>query len=79
MDKEPLLQIPIIDATKEQAGPVIARVDQILDAKASDSRSDTSFLEHEIDVLVYALYGLTAEEIAVVEGREMIKKEKHDG
>jgi hypothetical protein len=30
---------------------------------------DTHTLEAEIDRLVYALYGLTAEEIAIVEGK----------
>jgi hypothetical protein len=30
--------------------------------------SDTSALEREIDQQVYALYGLTPEEIAIVEG-----------
>ncbi|MBT4309963.1 MAG: hypothetical protein HOD49_06060 [Anaerolineae bacterium] len=32
--------------------------------------SDASALEAQIDVLVYELYGLTEEEIAVVEGRD---------
>ncbi len=31
--------------------------------------TDTTSLEAEIDCLMYALYGLTEEEIAVVEGR----------
>jgi hypothetical protein len=30
---------------------------------------DTTGLEREIDEIVYGLYGLSAEEIAVVEGR----------
>jgi adenine-specific DNA-methyltransferase len=33
-----------------------------------DAPADTSALEREIDELVYALYGLTPEEITVVEG-----------
>lgn len=33
-----------------------------------NSGTDTSSLEHEIDQLVYQLYGLTNEEIAIVEG-----------
>jgi hypothetical protein len=41
---------------------------QILTAKAADSNADTLALESEIDRLVYALYGLTEEEIAIVEG-----------
>ena len=44
------------------------KVTQILTLKKSDPTADTSALEAEIDKLVYALYGLTAEEIAIVEG-----------
>lgn len=32
--------------------------------------ADTSALEREIDRIVYELYGLTEEEITIVEGRE---------
>ncbi len=31
--------------------------------------ADTSALEKQIDEMVYALYGLTPEEIAIVEGK----------
>ncbi len=41
---------------------------QILLAKKSEPNADTSSLEKEIDQLVYELYGLTAEEIKIVEG-----------
>jgi len=33
-------------------------------------QADTSKLENEIDQLVYQLYGLTEEEIKIVEGKE---------
>ena len=46
-----------------------ALVDEILDAKDANPDADTSDLEREIDRLVYDLYGLTDEEIAVIEGR----------
>lgn len=36
--------------------------------KQRDPAADTRALEAEIDWRVYALYGLTAEEIAIVEG-----------
>lgn len=42
-------------------------VTKILSQKQADPAADTSALEKEIDVLVYGLYGLTAEEIAIVE------------
>ena len=40
----------------------------ILAAKARDATADVSTLEREIDALVYALYALTPEEIALVQG-----------
>lgn len=43
-------------------------VDQILFAKESNPLIDTSSIENEIDQLVYQLYGLTEEEIKIVEG-----------
>ena len=60
---------PIPAATAAQQKPIIALVDRILAAKEKDSNADTSALESEIDALVYRLYGLADEEIAVVEGR----------
>ena len=47
--------------------PIIALVDRILAAKQRDARADTSELEQEINRHVYALYGLTPEEIQIVE------------
>lgn len=38
--------------------------------KQSDPTADTSAQEAEIDRLVYALYGLSEEEIRIVEGEE---------
>jgi adenine-specific DNA-methyltransferase len=43
-------------------------VNRILAAKEANPAADTSALEREIDHQVYALYGLTPEEIAIVEG-----------
>jgi len=39
----------------------------ILTDKKSNPQADTTTLEAEIDQLVYELYGLTEEEIAIVE------------
>ncbi len=62
-------QIPIPLRLADSQEVLTAKADQILTAKAADSTADTSALEAEIDRLVYALYGLTDEEIAIVEGR----------
>ena len=43
-------------------------VDSILETKKWDSKTNTSDLEQKIDDLVYKLYDLTEEEIAIVEG-----------
>ena len=48
---------------------LVKLVDQILAAKRADPAADTSALEAEIDRHVYALYGLTDVEIALVEGK----------
>lgn len=58
----PPLELPY---TKDQQAPIIERVQQILDAPDSP---EVPRLEAEIDQLVYTLYGLTDEEIALVEG-----------
>ncbi|MBL7788465.1 MAG: Eco57I restriction-modification methylase domain-containing protein [Chitinophagales bacterium] len=44
-------------------------VDKILSLKKSNPDADTSELEAEIDKLVYELYGLSEEEIAVIENK----------
>ena len=52
----------------EKSGTVINDlVEQILTAKKANPQADTSALEREIDLLVYELYGLTEEEIRIVE------------
>ena len=60
-------ELPIRDVSAEQQIPIIELVDQILDAKRTGSDADTFSAENEIDKLVYALYDLTPEEIAIVE------------
>lgn len=49
--------------------PIIDLAGKILAAKKADATSDTSELEREIDELVYKLYGLTEQEIAIIEAK----------
>ncbi len=65
---ENVKQLPIPTATPSQQQPIIAMVDKILAAKKTNPQADTSAWEREIDGLVYGLYGLTEEEVKVVEG-----------
>ena len=53
---------------ESQQQPIIDLVEKIVAAKAADPAADTSALEQGIDRIVYELYGLTEEEIAIVEG-----------
>jgi len=47
----------------------IIRINQILAVKKKDPNADTSALERQIDKMIYELYGLTEEVIAIVEGK----------
>ena len=60
-------QFPIAKATQNQQQPIIELVNQILTKKRSSPNADTSDLEYQIDELVYELYGITEEEIAMIE------------
>ncbi len=58
--------IPNISNNHQQ--PIVTLVNQILEAKQDNSQADTLALEVQIDQLVYELYGLTPEEIDIIEG-----------
>jgi hypothetical protein len=47
---------------------IIKLVNKILACKNGTLDTDSSLLESKIDQLVYKLYGLTEEEIGIVEG-----------
>ncbi|MEB3189970.1 MAG: TaqI-like C-terminal specificity domain-containing protein [Snowella sp.] len=60
--------LPIPKVNLNLFSKLIKVVDKILTAKKSDPKADTTALEKAIDQLVYQLYGLTEEEIKIVEG-----------
>ncbi|MEX0661196.1 MAG: DUF559 domain-containing protein [Balneolaceae bacterium] len=55
---------------KELFNRIEANVQKILDSKKQNHEADTTELEQEIDRLVYELYGLSEEEIGIVEGKD---------
>ncbi|MBF2058604.1 MAG: Eco57I restriction-modification methylase domain-containing protein [Cyanobacterium sp. T60_A2020_053] len=61
-------QIPIKKVSEKEEKPFIKLVTEILAEKKVNPLADTSKLEREIDLLVYQLYGLTEEEIRIIEG-----------
>ena len=60
--------LPIAIGTKQQQKEIALKVENILNAKATNKQTDVSSSEHEIDCLVYNLYGLSENEIKIVEG-----------
>ncbi|EAJ1403423.1 class I SAM-dependent DNA methyltransferase [Campylobacter coli] len=73
IDKEPLLNIPIVDTNsknKKLADELINLVDEILKAKEQDKNANTQELENKINSLVYKLYNLTEDEIKIIENKE---------
>ena len=67
--KGPLSEIPINVSTPNVQNQLITYVDLILAAKRTNPEADTSEWEMAIDRLIYKLYGLTNDEICVVEGK----------
>ena len=69
IDKEPILEIPIYipQNTPEAQEPFIKLVDIILAKKENGENTDAE--EKQIDMMVYNLYGLSEEEIEIIEGQ----------
>jgi len=64
---EPLLVPPITKQNLQNVEKIESLLSQIMTFKAANKNADTNTLECQIDHLVYQLYDLTPEEIAVVE------------
>ena len=67
--KYQLERIPIPQTSSSLGLLITQLVDNCLIAKRSNPSADTSALESEIDRLVYQLYGLTEDEIKIVESK----------
>ncbi len=61
-------QIPIATGNGPLRNEIKNIVEQVLEIKATNTNSDSTPLETGIDRLVYELYGLTEEEVGVIEG-----------
>ncbi len=69
LNPQDIKSLPIPKATEAQQTEIAEIVEKILAAKKANPKAETSAWEHEIDKLVYGLYELTADEIAIVEGK----------
>ncbi len=61
--------VPFPKSNSNLRKKVLSNVERILAAKRGNPQADTTEWEKQIDQLVYQLYGLTEEEIRIVEGR----------
>ena len=61
-------QIPIATGNNIVRGKILVLVNEVLSIKKQNPSADITDLESQIDQLVYELYGLTEEEIGIVEG-----------
>ena len=71
-------QLPIPKVSKERQQPIIVLVDRILNAKKDNPNADTSSLEQQIDHIVYHLYGLTFDEVLIVDPETPITREEYN-
>ena len=67
INKSTIEQLPFIKADDATQELISLKAKNIIQLKKIDPFADTSVLEREIDELVYDLYGLTEEDIAVIE------------
>ena len=70
--------LPIKTSMPSQQQPIIDLVDKILAAKKADPRADTGAWEAEIDFLVYKLYGVSYDEVLVVDPGTPITREEYE-
>ena len=69
---------PLPNIDEETRIVIDEKVSRILSAKQSDPSADTTAMENEIDFMVYKLYGLTYDEVLVVDPETPITREQYD-
>lgn len=70
--------LPIPTATSEKQKVIINLVNDILDIKRSDFAANTRDIENNIDFLVYQLYGLTYDEVLIIDPETLITREEYE-
>lgn len=69
---------PLPNIDEETRIVIDEKVSRILSAKQSDPSADTTAMENEIDFMVYKLYGLTYDEVLVVDPETPITREQYE-
>ena len=63
-----IVNLPIVEIEGDKKTCIIQLVDNILTAKNTNPKADTSIFESKINQIVYELYGLTEDQIKIIEG-----------
>lgn len=72
----PLPNLNLIN--KDMINSIDTLVSNIMFSKKIDFSADTSDEDNEIDILVYHLYGLTYDDVLIVDPQTMITREEYE-
>jgi type I restriction-modification system DNA methylase subunit len=75
--KEMINNLPIPTVRPDDRAKLVSIVDRIVTAKWANLEADTTHWEQEIDRLVYDLYGMTSDEISIIEGSSVKDKRRN--
>ena len=70
--------VPFPTINKTEQAYIVGLVDQILFAKRGNHLTDTTALEAEIDTLIYHLYGLTFDEVLIVDPETPMSRKEYE-
>ena len=72
-----LEQLPFLILYDDYQDEIVAIVERILDIKKWNSQTDISKLENQIDIMTYKLYGLTYEEVKIIDPEFWMSEEEY--
>lgn len=78
LDKEPIQQIPIAVPSDKMQDDIANIVDKIITLKKNKLHADTMKEEYEIDCLIYHLYGLTYDDVLIIDPQTSITREEYE-
>ena len=73
-----LKELPVKIVSASEQNRIIEVVDSIIKARETDINTDISNLETKVDFLVYHLYGLTYDEVLIVDPETPITREEYE-
>jgi len=78
VDKEPIMNLPIIEVTNEYSKKIIENVDKILSLKNEIPDADISEIEQDINLLTYKIYNLKYSDIKIIDNEITISQKQYE-